>query len=210
MPELVCRPHAWDFSVEAGASQLRFGSGHLRSRPSRSSRYHGRLSMREQETTIWMDGRPRPPDYARHSLERFLHRRMGRRHAGADRHAPEGSVHPPVGTDAQRPGDGAHPLEAHRRLSALDRRSSTTRCTWRSPISGRRCSGCWIQNLVLPPYPCEEATETVVERGTVPHALPGQEPPARAESGRDRSRSARRTKRGSAAPRRCIRSTSPR
>jgi hypothetical protein len=29
--------------------------------------YHGRFSMREQETTIWMDGRPLPPDYARHS-----------------------------------------------------------------------------------------------------------------------------------------------
>jgi hypothetical protein len=34
----------------------------------------------------------------------------------------------------------------------------------------------WIDdpNLVMPPYPCEEATETVVERGTVPHYLPGQ------------------------------------
>ena len=32
---------------------------------------HGRLSMREQETTIWMDGRPRPPDYERHSWSGF-------------------------------------------------------------------------------------------------------------------------------------------
>ena len=28
--------------------------------------------------------------------------------------------------------------------------------------------------LVLPPYPCEEATDTVVEHGTVPHYLPGK------------------------------------
>jgi hypothetical protein len=34
----------------------------------------------------------------------------------------------------------------------------------------------WIldPHLVLPPYPCEEATETVVKRGTVPHYLPGK------------------------------------
>lgn len=34
----------------------------------------------------------------------------------------------------------------------------------------------WVNDpeLVLPPYPCEEATETVVPRGTVPHYLPGK------------------------------------
>ena len=29
-------------------------------------------------------------------------------------------------------------------------------------------------NLVLPPYPYEEATESVVEHGSVPHYLPGK------------------------------------
>ncbi len=39
-----------------------------------------------------------------------------------------------------------------------------------------RTSMFWIDdpNLVMPPYPCGEATETVVERGTVPHYLPGR------------------------------------
>ena len=39
-----------------------------------------------------------------------------------------------------------------------------------------RTSLFWVLDpeLQLPPYPCEEATETVVERGTVPHALPGK------------------------------------
>ncbi len=34
----------------------------------------------------------------------------------------------------------------------------------------------WINDPALPlqPYPCEEATETAVPRGTVPHFLPGQ------------------------------------
>ena len=29
---------------------------------------------------------------------------------------------------------------------------------------------------VLPPYPCEEATETAVPRGNYPHFLPGKSP----------------------------------
>jgi hypothetical protein len=34
----------------------------------------------------------------------------------------------------------------------------------------------WINDPSVPlqPYPCEEATETAVARGTVPHFLPGQ------------------------------------
>jgi hypothetical protein len=30
--------------------------------------------------------------------------------------------------------------------------------------------------MQLPPYPCEEATETAVPRGRTPHFLPGQSP----------------------------------
>jgi hypothetical protein len=36
----------------------------------------------------------------------------------------------------------------------------------------------WVNDptLVMAPYPCEEATETAVPRGTVPHFLPGESP----------------------------------
>ena len=41
-----------------------------------------------------------------------------------------------------------------------------------------RTSLIWVLDpaLVLPPYPCEEATESVVEHGAVPHYLPGTNP----------------------------------
>ena len=70
VPEWVCRPHAWDFSLEAGASQLRI-SANIEDATQRLISLHGRLSMREQESDIWMDGRERPPDYARHSWSGF-------------------------------------------------------------------------------------------------------------------------------------------
>src|SRR6266550_5320412 len=63
VPEMVCRPHAWDFSIEAGAAQMRM-QAEIDDPTQSLVAYHGRLSMREQATTIWMDGRQRPPDYA--------------------------------------------------------------------------------------------------------------------------------------------------
>src|SRR6185436_10541048 len=48
VPEWVCRPHAFDFSVEAGAAALRFSS--IVDDPTQKLlAIHGRLSMREQE-----------------------------------------------------------------------------------------------------------------------------------------------------------------
>ena len=70
VPEWVCRPHAWDFSLEAGASQLRINAN-IEDATQKLISLHGRLSMREQESDIWMDGRDRPPDYARHSWSGF-------------------------------------------------------------------------------------------------------------------------------------------
>ena len=68
--ELVCRPHAFDFSLEAGAARLRWVPD-IEDSSQKLVAYHGRLSMREQENTIWMDDRPRPPDYVRHSWSGF-------------------------------------------------------------------------------------------------------------------------------------------
>lgn len=172
VPEWVCRPHAFDFSVEAGAAQLRF-SAHIEDPTQRLVALHGRLSMREQELTIWMDGRPRPPDYTLHSWSGF----------------------------ATGEWDGAalvqtstHLKETYiRRWGPMRSDQATVRIRWKrigdylratviiyDPVYLEepyvRTSLFWVSdpNLILPPYPCEEATETVVERGTVPHYLPGK------------------------------------
>ena len=172
VPELVCRPHAWDFSLEAGAAQLRWVP-EIEDLTQRLVAYHGRLSMREQETTIWMDGRPRPPDYVRHSWSGFNTGEF------------EGDTLVQTST---------HLKEAYlRRWGPMKSDQATVRIRWKrigsylratvilyDPVYLEepyvRTSLFWLNDpdLILPPYPCEEATETVVERGTVPHALPGQ------------------------------------
>ena len=172
VPEFVCRPHAWDFSLEAGASRMRWVP-QINDPTQELIAYHGRLSMREQETTIWMDGRPRPPDYARHSWSGF--------------------------STGEWQGDtlvqtATHLKEAYMRSwGPMRSDQATVRTRWKrmgnhlratviiyDPVYMAepyiRTSLFWVLDpeLVLPPYPCEEATETVVDRRTVPHALPGK------------------------------------
>ncbi|MGH7343206.1 MAG: hypothetical protein ACREKH_22185 [Candidatus Rokuibacteriota bacterium] len=172
VPEWVCRPHAWDFSLEAGASQLRF-SADIEDATQRLIAWRGRLSMREQETTIWMDGRPRPPDFTRHAWSGFNTAEW------------DGSVLVQTST---------HLKEAYiRRWGPMRSDQATVRIRYKrfgnylratviiyDPVyfdePYLRTSLFWVSdpNLVLPPYPCEEATETVIERGTIPHYQPGQ------------------------------------
>ncbi len=172
VPEWVCRPHAWDFSLEAGASQLRL-SADIEDATQRLVAWRGRLSMREQETTIWMDGRPRPPDYGRYAWSGFNTGEW------------DGDVLVQTST---------HLKEAYiRRWGPMRSDQATVRIRYKrlgnylratviiyDPVYFDepyiRTSLFWVNDpdLILPPYPCEEATETVVERGTVPHYLPGQ------------------------------------
>ena len=172
VPEWVCRPHAWDFSVEAGAAQLRL-SADVDDPTQALIACHGRLSMREQETTIWMDGRPRPPDYSLHTWSGF--------------------------STGEWDGDtlvqtATHLKEAYiRRWGPMRSDQATVRIRYKrigdylratviiyDPVYLAepyiRTSLFWIldPNLILPPYPCEEATETIIEPGTVPHYLPGK------------------------------------
>ena len=172
VPELVCRPHAWDFSLEAPAARLRWVPL-VEDSTQRLIGFHGRLSMREQETTVWLDGRERPPDYARHSWSGFNTGEFeGNTLIQSATHLKENYI---------------------RRWGIMRSDRSTYRIRWKrygtylratviiyDPIYLTepyvRTSLFWVldPNLDLPPYPCEEATETVVERGTAPHALPGE------------------------------------
>src|SRR5688572_17493215 len=167
VPELVCRPHAWDFSLEAGAARLRWVP-QIEDSTQKLVAYHGRLSMREQETTIWMDGRERPPDYVRHTWSGFNTGEFeGNTLIQSATHLKENYI---------------------RRWGIMRSDQATYRIRWRrygnylratviiyDPLYLSepyvRTSLFWVldPNLEMPPYPCEEATETVVPRGTAPH-----------------------------------------
>ncbi|MGH9253739.1 MAG: hypothetical protein ACRD3C_04135 [Vicinamibacterales bacterium] len=170
--EWVCRPHAWDFSLEGILSQMQVWPETDRA-TQKVTAYHGHINQLEQETTIWMDGRPRPPQNAPHTWSGF--------------------------STGEWDGDTlvvttTHLKEAYIRRSGQMRSDrSTVRTRWRrigdylqatviiyDPVYLAepyvRTTMMWASEpgLVMRPYPCEEATETALPRGSVPHFLPGQ------------------------------------
>lgn len=174
MAEFVCRPHAWDYSLEGPLSPLRMWPEI--DRPTQKViAYHGHVNMMEQETSIWMDGRPHPPANAPHTWSGF--------------------------STGEWDGDTlvvttTHLKEAYiRRWGLMRSDESIVRTRWRrmgdflqatsilyDPVYLSepyiRTTMMWIHDPAMPmnPYPCEEATETAVPRGTVRHFLPGTSP----------------------------------
>ena len=170
--EWACRPHAWDYSLEGPLSQMRVWAD-IDQATQQTMALHGHLNQQEQETTIWMDGRPHPPANALHTWSGF--------------------------STGEWDGDAlvtttTHLKEAYIRRSGLMRSDRTiVRTRWRrfgdflqmtsimyDPVYLAepyiRTTMMWINDpsLVVAPYPCEEATEVAVPRGTVRHFLPGQ------------------------------------
>ena len=68
--EWVCRPHAWDYSLEGPLSPARFWP-EVDEASQKLVAYRGHIHMEEQQTTIWMDGRPHPPENALHTWSGF-------------------------------------------------------------------------------------------------------------------------------------------
>ena len=172
--EWVCRPHAFDYSLEGPLSALRMWA-EIDQPSQQIVAYHGHLNMMEQETTIWMDGRPHPPANALHTWSGF--------------------------STGEWEGDTlvvttTHLKEAYiRRWGLMRSDKAVVRTRWKrignylqatsilyDPVYLTepyvRSTMMWVYDPAMPmnPYPCEEATETAVPRGETRHFLPGQNP----------------------------------
>ena len=68
--EWVCRPHSFDYGLEGGpvADARVVGS---RQPTQRVIAWHAHANQEEQEITIWMDGRPHPPENTVHTWSGF-------------------------------------------------------------------------------------------------------------------------------------------
>jgi hypothetical protein len=169
--EWVCRPHAWDFSVEAVAV-LRFWA-EIQGPTQQVVAYRGRIAMRDQETTIWMDGRPRPPDWVRHSWSGFSTGDWeGSSLVQTVTHLKENYIR----RWGPMRSDQATVRIRYKRLGNYLRATVIIYDPVYFEAPYIRTSLFWLNDpaLKLPPYPCDEATETVVARGSVPHYLPGK------------------------------------
>src|SRR5579872_1790516 len=69
LPENQCRPHPSDYAWR-GPAMLRIWQEVDRNTQDVIA-YHTHISWQAPEQTIWMDGRPHPPDYAAHTWQGF-------------------------------------------------------------------------------------------------------------------------------------------
>jgi hypothetical protein len=165
MAEWICRPHAFDYSLEGPLSALRMWA-EVDIPTQEVVAYRGHLNMMGQETTIWMDGRPHPPANAPHTW------------SGFSTGVWEGDTLVVTTT---------HLKEAYiRRWGLMRSDRSVVRTRWRrigdylqatsilhDPVYLTepyiRTTMMWAFDPAMPlaPYPCEEATETAVRRGSV-------------------------------------------
>lgn len=172
--EWVCRPHAWDYSLEGPLSQMRIWS-EVDQATQKLVAYHGHINQQQQETSIWMDGRSRPSANRLHTWSGFS--------------TGEWDGNALVVTTT-------HLKETYIRRSGLMRSDrAVVRTRWKrigsflqatvimyDPVYLAepyiRTTMMWVNDPALPmePYPCEEATETAVSRGRAPHFLPGRSP----------------------------------
>jgi hypothetical protein len=170
--EWACRPHSFDYGMEGGLSLMRVWAD-IDQATQKIIAYHAHANQEEQEVTIWMDGRPHPPENALHTWSGF--------------------------STGEWDGDvlvitTTHLKEAYIRRNGLMRSDrATLRQRWRrvgeyiqitsilyDPVYMTepyiRSSMMWVNDptMRMDPYPCEEATESPIPRGTVPHFLPGK------------------------------------
>ena len=170
LPVNQCRPHASDYAWR-GPANLRIWKEI--DRPSETViAYHTHISWMAPEQTIYMDGRPHPPDYAAHTWQGFSTGRW------------EGDILAVI-TD--------HLKENWLRRNGLERSDRATVSTHIMRHGNFLTVGVLIYDPVyltepflrttdyaaalqqnIAPYPCEPVEEVVSEAGRVPNHLPGQ------------------------------------
>ena len=171
--EWVCRPYSSDDGYYASPAQLSIWK-EVDKTSQQVIAYHTHIFYHEQEQTIWMDGRPHPPDYALHTWAGFstgewegdtlLYTTTHLKESFIERNGPARSDRATVRTRLHRYGNY---------LTAVVIVYDPVYLT--APFI-RTETWLYSPQMAMRPYPCEEATETVVPRGKVPHYLPGKNP----------------------------------
>jgi hypothetical protein len=172
--EWVCRPHPFDYSLEGPLSPMR--AWPEIDRPTQQvTAYHMHVNMMEQEATIWMDGRPHPPTNTLHTWSGFSTGEWdGNDLVVTTTHLKEGYIRRSGGMRS----DKAVVRTRWRRIGNYLQATSILYDPVNLTEPYARSTMMWVNDpaMVMAPYPCEEATETAVPRGNVPHFLPGQSP----------------------------------
>jgi hypothetical protein len=172
LPEHQCKPHPSTYGFR--------GIGLLRVWEDRSPetqevvKLHTWIAWQEQRREIWMDGRPHPPTYARHTWQGFS---TGSWENGVltvrTTHLKDGWVR----RNGAPLSDRATMTERfYRHGDLLTHVMAIEDPVYLTEPLVKSNGFALVTNPSLDPYPCEAVVEVVRPEGFVPHHLPGQNP----------------------------------
>jgi hypothetical protein len=169
--ENVCRPYPLEDPF--GPAQLRMWTD-VDKMTQQIVAYHMHFFYHEEERTIWMDGRTHPPDYALHTWAGFSTGEwQGNDLVVTTTHLKENFEWPNGPVRSDRTVVRTHLERYGNYLTAVAFVYDPVNLA--EPMV-RPQTWAYNPDMTMPPYPCEEATETLVPRGQVPHYLPGKNP----------------------------------
>ena len=169
LPEHQCKPHPSDYGPR-GPANLRIWK-EIDTATQQLIAYHTHISWQAPERTIYMDGRPHPPDYAPHTWQGFSTGKF------------EGDMltvyttHLKIGWIRRNgiPRSDKATLTEHwiRHGDYLTLVSIVTDPVYLTEPFIRTTNWVADPRQQIAPYPCEAVTEVLREPGVVPHHLPG-------------------------------------
>lgn len=172
LPEWQCRPHPADYGTR-GPANLRIWK-EVDPLTQRVLAYRTHVQWQAQERTIWMDGRPHPPDDAVHTWQGFSTGRWeGNSLVVTTTHLKESYLR----RNGVPRSDQATLIEYWgRRGNVLTLASMVVDPVYLTEPMLRTTNWQLAPHQTMEPYPCEVAEEIDRPEGVIPHHLPGTNP----------------------------------
>src|SRR5580698_7353266 len=172
LPEHQCKPHPADYAPRGPANTRIWKE--VDSATQQIVAWHTHISWQATERTIYMDGRPHPPEYAAHTWQGFSTGKWdGDVLTVTTDHLKIGWIRRNGIPRSDRATLTEHWIRHDDRLTLV---SIVTDPVYLSEPFIRTTDFTLTPQQNIAPYPCESVDEIVREKGVVPHFLPGTNP----------------------------------
>jgi hypothetical protein len=169
LPEHQCKPHPSDYGMRGPANTRIWKE--VDQATQQTIAYHTHISWQAPERTIWMDGRPSPPEYAAHTWQGFSTGKWeGNALTITTTHLKNGWIRRNGIPRSEKAVVTEHWLRHGEHLTWVVIVNDPTYLT--EPFI-RSTDFILDVNQQIAPYPCESVVEVDRPLGVVPHHLPG-------------------------------------
>jgi hypothetical protein len=170
LPENLCRPHPYDIGLRVAPSQL-YVSTELDNATQQVVAYHFHAYW--SDFRVWMDGRPRPPQYAAHTWSGFSAGKWeGSALVFTTDHLKEGYL---TRTGVTISENATVTTRVTRYGNVLTMVFVINDPAYLTEPYIRESSWVYDPQQMIPPFPCEPSPEgTILPAGSVPSFLPGK------------------------------------